>query len=448
MTINQLKTRIEEGQIDTVIVAVPDVFGRLVGKRFAARFFLESVLDHGTHACNYLLTVNIEMDPMDGFKVANWEAGFGDFEMRPDLSTIRLLPWQAGAALVICDFRRENGELVAEAPRSTLQLQVNTLGESGYVCKIASELEFYLFNNSYPEAFAAGYRNLVPSSDYRIDYHTMQPARDEGLFRQARNMMQLADVPVESSKGEWGRGQHEINFVYNEPIQVADMHTVFKQGIKEIAAQQNRSITFMAKPSMSEAGNSCHIHASLWRDGKNGFWDAERGGPTKLFRQFLGGLLKYSPELCYFFAPTINAYKRFQPGSWAPTKMAWSNDNRTAGFRVVGKGNSFRIENRMPGADANPYLAFAATLAAGMAGIREELDCGEDYRGNAYVDEQLKGLPSSLEAAVGLFEKSELARQAFGDDVVEFHAHTGRLEIQAFNNSVTDWEKMRYFERI
>jgi glutamine synthetase len=447
MNANELKTRIEEGEIDTVIVAIPDVFGRLVGKRFTGQFYLESVAEHGTHGCNYLLTVNIEMDPMDGFKLANWEAGFGDFAMRPDTSSIRVLPWQPGAALVICDFVRDAGDYVLEAPRSVLRRQVDSLAQQGYICKTASELEFYLFNNSYPDAFAAGYRHLTPSSDYRIDYHTMQPAREETLFRAVRNQMCAAGVPVESSKGEWGTGQHEVNFVYGDPIPVADMHTVFKQGIKEIAAQQGRSITFMAKPTMSEAGNSCHIHCSLWKDGRNAFADGN-GGHTKLFRQFLGGLLKYSPDFCYFFGPTINSYKRYQPGSWAPTKMAWSHDNRTVGFRVVGQGNGLRIENRMPGADANPYLAFAATMAAGMAGIRENLDCSEDYRGNAYVDPKLKALPSSLEEAIDLLNGSKLAEESFGKEVVEFYVHTGRLEVQAFNNSVTDWEKFRYYERI
>jgi glutamine synthetase len=448
MNFTELKARIDEGEIDTVVVAVPDVFGRLVGKRFTAPFYLQNVAEHGTHGCNYLLTVNIEMDPMEGFKLANWEAGFGDFAMRPDPASIRVLPWQPGAALVICDFVRESGEYVAEAPRSTLRRQIDLLAAQGYICKTASELEFYLFNTSYPDAFASGYRNLIPSSDYRIDYHTMQPAREENLFRAVRNMMCAAGVPVESSKGEWGRGQHEVNFVYGDPLPVADMHVVFKQGIKEIAAQQNRSITFMAKPSMSEAGNSCHIHCSLWKDGRNAFWDEKAASPTRLFRQFLGGLLKYSPELCYFFGPTINSYKRYQPGSWAPTKMAWSNDNRTVGFRVVGHGNGYRIENRMPGADANPYLAFAATIAAGMAGIRENLECGDDYRGNAYVDTSLKSLPSSLEESIDLLRASKLAREAFGEDVVEFYSHTGELEAKAFNNSVTDWEKVRYFERI
>jgi len=448
MNLNELKSRIEEGEVDTVIVAAPDVFGRLVGKRFTGSFFLDSVAEHGTHGCNYLLTVNIEMDPMDGFKLANWEAGFGDFAMRPDQTSIRLLPWQPGAALVICDFVRESGDYVLEAPRSTLRRQVDLLRQRGYVCQTASELEFYLFNTSYSEGFTSGYRNLVPSSDYRIDYHTMQPARDENLFRAVRNMMCAARVPVESSKGEWGRGQHEVNFVYTEPVAMADMHVVFKQGIKELAAQQNRSITFMAKPSMTEAGNSCHIHCSLWKDGRNAFAAEDARGQSQLFRQFLGGLLKYSPELCYFFGPTINSYKRYQPGSWAPTKMAWSNDNRTVGFRIVGHGKSLRIENRMPGADANPYLAFAATIAAGMAGIEENLDCGEDYRGNAYVDSALKGLPSSLTDAIQLLRESKLAKKAFGQEVVDFYVHTGELEVQAFNNSVTDWEKVRYFERI
>ena len=448
MNFQELRARIEEGEIDTVIVAVPDVIGRLVGKRFTGQFFLESVAEHGTHGCNYLLTVNIEMDPMDGFKLANWESGFGDFEMRPDPATIRTIPWLPATALVICDFLRDDSSPVLEAPRSLLRSQVDALHKEGFACKIASELEFYLFNNSYSDAFAAAYRNLTPSSDYRIDYHTMQPARDEGLFRTVRNMMCAAGVPVESSKGEWGRGQHEVNFIYNEPLPVADMHVVFKQGIKEIAAQQNRSITFMAKPSMTEAGNSCHIHCSLWRDKKNAFWDPATDRESKLFRAFLGGLLKYSPELCYFFAPTINSYKRYQPGSWAPTKMAWSHDNRTVGFRVVGHGNSFRIENRMPGADANPYLAFAATIAAGMAGVRENLDCGNDYRGNAYIDQSLLALPSSLEMAIEKLRRSDLAKSAFSQDVVDFYTHTGDLEVSAFNNSVTDWEKIRYFERI
>lgn len=458
MTLQELKKQVQAGQIDTVMVAVPDPFGRLVGKRFRADYFLDSVAEHGTHGCNYLLTVNLEMDPLDGFKVANWDAGFGDFEMRVDPSTFRLLPWQPGAALVLCDFVRADGTLVAEAPRSVLRRQLDRLAERGFSCFCASELEFYLFNQTYHAAHEAGYRDLRPSSDYRIDYHLMQPTRDEPLMRAIRNGMTAARVPVESSKGEWSRGQHEINFTYAEPLPMADMHVLFKQGVKEMAEQQGRSVSFMAKYAPSEAGNSCHIHMSLWKGGRNQFWNspsrgrgAARGsdaGPSRLFRQFLGGLMKYSPELCLFYAPTINSYKRYQPGSWAPTRMAWATDNRTTGFRVVGHGNGFRPENRMPGADANPYLAFAAMLAAGLAGIDEDLDCGPEYTGNAYIDPKLARLPASLREATDLFGGSALARTAFGPDVVEFYVHHARLEQQAFNDAVTDWEKQRYFERI
>ena len=448
MTLETLREKIGIGAIDTVIVVFPDPLGRLVGKRFAANHFIDSVAEHGTHSCNYLLTVDMEMEPQEGYNVANWEAGFGDFVMRPDLSTLRLIPWQEGAALVICDYFHHDGKTVLEAPRSTLRRQIEAAAESGYSVAIASELEFFLYNTSYQDAWKGAYRNLAPCSEYRIDYHTMQPARDEPFFRAVRNYMNAAGIPVESSKGEWGRGQHEINFVYADPMRIADGHVVFKQGIKEIAAKENRAITFMAKPDMNEPGSSCHIHISLWRDGKNAFWDESANSPARLFKQFLGGLIKYSPELCYFYAPTINAYKRYQPGSWAPTRMAWSTDNRTVGFRVVGHGNSFRIENRMPGADANPYLAFAAMLAAGMAGIEENLDCGPEYTGNAYVDPNLAALPHTLDLAASLLKESKLARRAFTDSVVEYHLHTAELESRAFRNSVTDWEKIRYFERI
>jgi glutamine synthetase len=460
MTLPQLKTHFKTGQLDTVIVAFPDPFGRLVGKRFRADFFLDSIVRHGTHGCNYLLTVNLEMDPLDGFKVANWEAGFGDFEMQPDLSTLRAVPWQTATALVICDYVRPDGSAVAEAPRSVLRNQVELLRRQGFTCCCASELEFYLFNQTYHAAFASGYRDLQPSSDYRIDYHILQPTRDEPFMRAIRNGMTAAGVPVENSKGEWSRGQHEINFRYAEPVEMADRHLIFKHGVKEIADQHGKCVTFMSKYAPGEAGNSCHIHMSLWKNGKNLFSSGRTSRSTnhaarpksetgsRLFRQFLGGLMKYSPELCLFYGPTINSYKRYQPGSWAPTRMAWSTDNRTTGFRIVGRGDSFRIENRMPGADANPYLALAAMLAAGMAGVKEGVDCGAEYQGNAYVDARLARLPGSLRDATDLFERSRLARAAFGDAVVEFYVHHARLEQQAFSDAVTDWEKQRYFERI
>jgi glutamine synthetase len=466
MNLQQLKSQVRTGAIDTIIVALPDPFGRLVGKRFRADVFLDSVAKHGTHGCNYLLTVNLEMDPLDGFKVASWEKGFGDFTLQPDLGTLRVVPWQTAAALVICDHLKHDGTLVAESPRSVLRRQLDRLQTKGFTCFCASELEFYLFNQTYHSAFAGGYRDLQPSSDYRIDYHLMQPTRDEALMRAIRNGMTAAGVPIESSKGEWSRGQHEINFIYSEPLAMADRHVFFKQGIKEIAEQHGKSVSFMAKYAPAEAGNSCHVHMSLWRRGRNlfaGEGPSARGARgraankksrpdlaagSNMFRQFLGGLLKYSPELCLFFAPTINSYKRYQPGSWAPTRMAWAVDNRTAGFRVVGEDNSFRVENRMPGADANPYLAFAAMLAAGLAGIEENLDCGSEYVGNAYIDPALARLPAMLHEATDRLAGSTLARDAFGTEVVDFYTHHARLETDAFNNAVTDWEKNRYFERI
>ncbi len=463
MKLTELHRLVRSGSIDTVLVACPDPFGRLVGKRFRADYFLDSVAKQGTHGCNYLLTVNLEMDPLDGFKMASWEAGFGDFEMRPDLGTIRVLPWQPGAALVFADFRQADGSRVAEAPRSVLQRQLEALAEHGLTCLCASELEFYLFNQTYHAAHAAGYRDLQPSSDYRIDYHLMQPTRDEALMRAIRNGMTAARVPVESSKGEWGRGQHEINFTCGAPLPMADLHALFKQGVREIAEQHGKAATFMAKVAPGEAGSSCHLHMSLWKGGRNLFAaenvqratskvqsgkNSKRETGSQLFRQFLGGLMKYSPDLCLFFGPTINSYKRYQPGSWAPTRLAWAVDNRTTGFRVVGEGKAFRIENRMPGADANPYLAFAAMLAAGMAGVREGLDCGPEYQGNAYVDERLARLPGSLREAADLLDQSRFARAALGDGVVEFYVRHARWEQQAFGNAVTDWEKRRYFEQI
>jgi glutamine synthetase len=448
MNLQTLKAKIAKGELDTVVTVFPDVFGRLVGKRFTGKFFLDHVAGHGTHGCNYLLTVNMEMDPMDGFQLANWDKGFGDFQMVPDLSTVRALPWQPGAVLVLCDLLHEDGSPVAEAPRSVLNRQLAAATRRNFTCYCASELEFFLFNQNYHDLFVADYRNLIPSSDYRIDYHTMQPTRDEPILRAVRNGMTAARIPVESSKGEWGRGQHEVNFVYDQPVPMADMHVVFKQGLKEIAAQHGKSVTFMPKLAATEVGSSCHIHISLWRGGRNSFWDPKAKTGTLLFRQFLGGLIKYSPEFCYLYAPTINAYKRYQSASWAPTKMAWSHDNRTVGFRVVGHGQSFRIENRMPGADANPYLAFAGMLAAGLAGVEEQLDCGKEYRGNAYVDPKLRALPRSLRDAADLLDQSKLARRVLGEDVVNFYVHTARLEVQAFQDAVTDWERTRYFERI
>lgn len=437
-------------EIDTVLVAFPDTYGRLMGKRFTRSHFMRGVVDAGTHMCNYLLTVDLEMNPLDGFQLASWDQGYGDFHAVVDLRTLHRLPWSPESAIVLCNLQHEDHRPVVEAPRAVLQAQIARLAERGWSAFVASELEFYLFNESYESATAKRFCNLERASDYLVDYHLLQPSRDEGLMRRLRNEMNDAGIVVEGSKGEWGRGQQELNLLYSETLDMADRHVLFKHGAKEIAAQEGRSITFMAKWATDEAGSSFHLHISLWdaAQKQNLFWDAKQKTGSTLFRQFLGGLMKYGRELGYCFAPTINSYKRYQVASWAPTSLVWANDNRTTGFRVVGAGNSFRIENRSPGADANPYLAFAATLAAGLAGVDEELDCGEPYTGNAYQDAALPRLPNSLEESAALLSESQLARSAFGDAVVDFYVHTARLEARAYQQSVTDWERRRYFERL
>ncbi|HEY2343275.1 MAG TPA: glutamine synthetase family protein [Chthoniobacteraceae bacterium] len=448
MTREELLKKIQDGAIDTVQVAAPDMLARLVGKRATGDYFARELADGTTHGCNYLFAVNMEMDPQDGYGLANWNSGFGDFEMRPDRQSVYLLPWEEGSALIFCDFHHHDGRPVEQAPRTILRRQIERLAARGLHANVASELEFYLFNEDYTAAAQKHFTGLTPSSNYRIDYHLLQPGRDESILREMRNLMLGAGIPIENSKGEWGRGQHEINITYADPLTMADRHTIFKQGAKHIAHRHGKSVTFMAKPFRGEAGSSCHIHISLRNDQGNAFWDHSAHGPSALFQHFLGGLLKYSRELCYFFAPTINSYKRYEAMSWAPTRQAWATDNRTTGFRVVGHGASFRAENRMPGADANPYLAFAAMIAAGLAGLDEGLECGAEYHGNAYVDAALPALPSTLRESLDLFEKSAVADRSFGADVVEHYLHAGRLEVREFDAAVTDWERARYFERI
>ncbi len=436
-------------EIDTVVVAFPDAYGRLLGKRFTRSHFERSVLKSGTHACNYLLTVDVEMNPLPGFRLASWDQGYGDFHLRPDLTTLRRTPWLPGSAIVLCDVEREHGGPVAEAPRQVLKHQLERLAQRGWTAFMGSELEFYLYHTSYEAAAAQRYQGLAPSSQYLIDYHLMQPSRDERLLRRLRNEMDEAGIPVEGSKGEWGKGQHELNLLYAEALEMSDRHALYKHGAKEIAAQEGCAMTFMAKWAADEAGSSCHVHTSLWSTGGQHslFWDGATKQATPTFRQFLGGLLKYGRELGYFFAPTVNSYKRYQSASWAPTTLAWAYDNRTTGFRVIGEGSSLRIENRSPGADVNPYLTFAATLAAGLRGIEEGLDCGEPFSGNAYIEPSLPRLPGSLEEAAELLNQSQLAKQALGPEVVEFYVHTARSEAQAYRAAVTDWERQRYFER-
>lgn len=448
MNADELLSNIKSGQIDTIQVAAPDMIARLVGKRFTGDCFARQLLKGTTHGCNYLFAVNIEMDPQDGYALANWDAGFGDFEMRPDLGAIFPIPWETASALIFCDFYHHDGKLVEQAPRTILRRQIERLAALGLRANVASELEFFLFQEDYAAGARMGYAGLTPSSNYRIDYHILQPGRDEPILREIRNQMLAAGIPIENSKGEWGVGQHEINMTYADPLLMADRHVVFKHGAKHIAQSHGNSITFMAKPIRGEAGSSCHIHLSLFRENTNAFWDQATHAGNALFRQFLGGLMKYCREFSLFFAPTINSFKRFESMSWAPTKQVWATDNRTTGFRVVGHESGFRIENRMPGADANPYLAFAAMIAAGIAGIEESLDCGVEYRGNAYVDAALPALPTNLREATQLFANSEVARRSFRTEVVEHYVHAANLEVREFDAAVTDWERKRYFERI
>ncbi len=448
MNLETLLQQIQRGEVDTIQVGAPDLFGRLVGKRYTGDFFTRELTRGTTHGCNYLFAVNMEMEPQDGYRLTSWDTGFGDFEMRPDHAAIYPLPWEPASALVFADFHQHGGEPVAQAPRGILKRQLARLAERGLRANVASELEFYLFREDYEAAGLQGYAGLTPSSQYRIDYHLLQTGRDDELFRAMRNQMLMAGIPVENSKGEYGKGQHEINMTYSDALTMADRHVVFKHGAKHLAETHGQSITFMAKPHHGEAGSSCHIHLSLFDESGSVFWDAAAHKPTQMFEHFLGGLLRYSRELCYFFAPTVNSYKRFESMSWAPTKQVWAADNRTSGFRVVGHGASFRVENRMPGADANPYLAFAAMIAAGLAGIDEKLPCGSEYQGNAYVDDTLPALPTSLHSSLALLEGSTIAEAAFGVDVIEHYLHAGRLEVREFDAAVTDWERQRYFERI
>jgi glutamine synthetase len=433
-----------DGSIDTVAVVFPDALGRLMGKRLTRDYFCDQVIAEGSHACNYLLAVDIELTPLPGFQLASWDQGYGDHHLVVDLATLRRTPWLPGAALVLADLAHEDGTPVAEAPRTILRSQLARLAEGGLAACAASELEFHLFHHSYRDCAAKDWRQLRPSSDYLIDYDVMQTSRDEPFLSRVRAEMGRAGVVVEGTKGEWGRGQHEINLLYTGALEAADRHVVLKHGMKEMAAQDGRAVTFMAKLGTGESGSSCHVHLSVWDQAL----DQNRFAAGSLFRPFLGGLLRYGRELSYFFAPTVNSYKRYQKGSWAPTALVWALDNRTTGFRVVGRGRSHRIENRLPGADANPYLAYAAMIAAGLAGIAEDLDCGEPYGKNAYTDDSLPVLPASLAEAADLLDASRLARHAFGDPVVDHYARIARLEAQAAQREVSDWERARYFERI
>jgi glutamine synthetase len=446
-----LEALVRKGDVDTVLTVFPDGYGRLMGKRVVGRHFVDHVVRDGVHACIYLLTVDMEMEPLPGFALTSWERGYGDMKMVPDLATLRLVPWLPKTALVFCDVYTEEGEPIEEAPRWILRRQVARATAAGYVVKTAAELELYCFRESFEEARARRYQHLTPVAGYLEDYHILQTTKEEPLIRAIRNGMEAADVPVETSKGEWGRGQEEINLEYAEALEMADRTALYKHGAKEIAHLQGASVTFMAKYDRGAAGSSFHLHSSLWdRGGRKAlFAPSGRGqGPPALFGHWLAGQLALARELAYFYAPTVNSYKRYQSGSFAPTRIVAGRDNRTCGFRLCGEGAALRVENRIPGADANPYLAFAATIAAGLHGIERRLPAPALCEGNAYEDPKLPEVPKTLREAIVELEHSKVARAALGDRVVDHYLHTARLEQQAFDQAVTDWELMRNFERI
>jgi glutamine synthetase len=441
LTLEELRAEVETGRIDTVVTAFTDMQGRLLGKREQAEFFLDASAEHGIEGCNYLLALDMEMDPQTGYEMASWERGYGDFHLKPDLATLRRLPWLEGTALVLCDVAWEDGSPVVASPRQVLKRQLERAAAAGFEPMFASELEFYLRKESYAEAHAKRYRDLTPAVPYILDYHVLATTFVEPLIRQIRNGMQAAGIPVESSKGEAWPGQQEINFRFADALTTADRHVIYKNGAKEIAHLNGCSITFMAKPDHTSIGSSCHIHSSLWRAGESAF-----AGEPPVFKHWLAGQIACARELAIFLAPTINSYKRYAAGSWAPTTLAWGYDNRTCGFRIVGHGNGLRAETRIPGADANPYLAFAALLASGLYGIENELELPAAFEGNAY-ESDVERFPSTLREAIAALEEGTVARAALGDDVVDHYLNYARTEQRLFDQVVTCYERERMFER-
>ncbi|MFE0453988.1 glutamine synthetase family protein [Streptomyces sp. NPDC058914] len=446
--IEELHALVAGGEIDTVVLAFPDMQGRLQGKRFAARFFLDEVLHHGTEGCNYLLAVDTDMNTVDGYAMSSWDRGYGDFAMRPDLATLRRVPWHPGTALLIADLAWEDGSPVVAAPRQILRRQLERLAEHGWTAQVGTELEFIVFKDTYEQAWDAGYRGLTPANQYNIDYSILGTGRVEPLLRRLRNDMAGAGLTVESAKGECNPGQHEIAFRYDEALVTCDQHAVYKTGAKEIAAQEGVSLTFMAKYNERE-GNSCHIHLSLAdADGTNVMASSDDPhAMSDTMRHFLAGQLAALRDFSLLYAPNINSYKRFQRGSFAPTAVAWGHDNRTCALRVVGHGRSLRFENRLPGGDVNPHLAVAALVAAGLHGVEQKLELPEPCAGNAYTADHAH-VPTTLREAAELWENSPIAKAAFGDEVVAHYANMARVELEAFDAAVTDWELRRSFERL
>jgi len=442
MKLEELREEVAKGTIDTVLLAITDMQGRLMGKRLTARHFVEEVAEHGAEGCNYLLAVDVDMTPVEGFAMASWAGGYGDFVMRPDLDTLRLIPWQQATALCIADVVWHDGSDVVASPRQVLRRQLARLAERGWGAAAGTELEFMLFRDSYEEAFHKGYQALEPANLFNSDYSLLATARVEPLIRRIRNSMEGAGLPVEDSKGECNFGQHEINFHYADALSTADRHVIYKNGAKEIAAEMGMAITYMAKYDQRE-GNSCHIHFSL----------TDEDGPlfardNATFEHFLAGQLAALRELTLLLAPNVNSYKRYAAGSFAPTAIAWGHDNRTCALRVVGHGGGLRFENRAGGADLNPYMALSALIAAGLHGVEHELELGPVFEGDAYNAPELPRLPTSLAAARELFANSQVAHDAFGEEVVAHYVNAADVELAAFGKAVTDWERFRGFERL
>jgi glutamine synthetase len=447
LSLDELRSEAEAGAIDTVVTAFTDMQGRLFGKRIHVSYFLDEVADHEIEGCNYLLALDMEMDPVPGYEMANWERGYGDFAIVPDISTLRRIPWLDRTALVLCDVAEHDGSPVAPSPRQVLIGQYERAREMGFTPMMASELEFFLFKESYAEAHAKDYRDLTPTIPYILDYHILATTMDEQYLGAIRRGMQGAGIPVEFSKGEAWYGQHEVNTRYADAVTSADRHTIFKNGVKEIAFLNGISATFMAKASEKDIGSSCHIHTSLTGEGgPSAFVDGD-GVETDVFRHFLGGQRARIRELALLVAPAVNSYKRYATESWAPTSISWGRDNRTCGFRIVGHGQSKRVECRIPGADVNPYLGYAALLAAGLEGIENGTDPGPELVGNAYEQAEAEPFPSTLREAVDLWEGSEFVRRTFGEAVWAHYLNYGRTEQRLFDEVVTDYERRRMFER-
>jgi glutamine synthetase len=442
LNLDQLRNAAQAGRIDTVLLALTDMQGRLQGKRLTAPHFLDSAVAHGAEACNYLLAVDVEMNTVEGYSMASWERGYGDFAMVPDLATLRPIPWHEKTALCLADLAWEDGSPVVQSPRQVLRRQLERLEQRGLRASAATELEFIVFKDTYEDAFKKGYRDLVPANHYNVDYSLLGTGRLEPLIGRIRRQMADAGLNVENSKGECNDGQHEINFAYADALQAADEHSIYKTGAKEIAAQEGMAITYMAKFNERE-GSSCHIHLSLQREDGSAVFATDQTA----FEQFLAGQLDALRELTLFYAPNINSYKRFASDSFAPTAVAWGRDNRTCALRVVGQGDALRIELRLPGADVNPYLALAAMIAAGLHGFESELALEPRVEGNAYTAPKPR-VPGTLREAHDLFADSRVAAGAFGDDVVSHYLNNARVELAAFESAVTDWERVRGFERL